>query len=64
MIANPIDAIGNSRTRSELARTMAELFAKVYPDSTKEGWEMWAVKYNTLIIAKKCAVSMYRKLVI
>lgn len=62
MIANPIDAIGNSRNRSELARVMVELFHFSYPNANKEGWEMWAIKYANLVTAKKCALSMYNKL--
>lgn len=64
MIANPVDAIGNATTRTKLAEVLMELMRDVYPDSNVKGWESWAVKYKSLPVAKKCALSMYNKLVL
>jgi hypothetical protein len=64
MISNPIDAIGDATTRSKLAEVLVELMKDVYPDSDKKGWESWAIKYKSLPVAKKCALSMYNKMVL
>ena len=61
-IANPIDAIGNATTRSKLAEVLDELLKQWYPDSSKEGWEAWSVKYKDLDTTKRAAVHMYRRL--
>jgi hypothetical protein len=63
MISNPIDAIGNCRTRSQLARTLEELMKPQYPNGDRKGWEVWSVKYKSVATAKKCAVAMYQKMI-
>lgn len=61
MIANPVDAIAKCNSREDLAKVLEELMKPWYPTYTNRSWELWSVKYPKLTTAKKCALSIYRR---
>lgn len=62
MIANPEKAIERAPTPKKLAEVIYELLKESYPGSDIVGWQVWIAKYKNLQTAKKCAWSMYKRI--
>ena len=64
MISAPFTAIYDAKNHDELALVMSDIFAGVYTMKgggayTAADFSVWACKYKSLAVAKKCAIKWY-----
>jgi hypothetical protein len=61
MIVRPMQALLDAHDVEAVATVMADICHDYKPDMGVREWSIWAVKYKSIGVVKKCAVATYMR---